>query len=81
MCQELPSLESKPKKLLRIFHLLAGNSLFVKSIIVSLALTVGYSSTVYFKGDNAISHAAEEVVEMETGVPIHFAKSDNTPAA
>lgn len=71
--------KAKTRGLLSILHIVAGSSLLVKTIIVSVALVAGYGSVLYFKGDNVISEVAEEVVEQETGVDIHFNESSVSP--
>jgi hypothetical protein len=69
-----PTSEQKAKAsgFVGIIHIIAGSSILVKTIIVSVALAAGYGSVLYFKGDNAISNVAEEIVQNETGVDVHF---------
>ena len=66
----------KTRGLLSFIHLIAGSSLVVRGIIVSVALAAGYGSVVYFHGKNAISEVAHEVVEQETGVDVDFNKPE-----
>ena len=72
-----PSPKGKPHKIpvgliLGVVNLVGGTSVFVKGIIVAIALVLGYGSVSYFHGDNELADVAEQVVEAETGVHVDF---------
>ena len=70
--------KAKSNGLLVVLHFIAAQSLFVKGIIVSAALLVGYGSAAFYKKDNVITQMAHDIVDDETGIDVDFVKPEKS---